>query len=115
MEVESASHLSELVMLVTGPVSGLAICVAILASIYKFVIKHGIPLARAGLEIHAQGMRDQNNALREMVTGHQKNLEVLISEMREDRKDFRAGLEAIDRRLSYIEGALGDRSGHSAR
>ena len=115
MEAESASHISELVMLVTGPVSGLAICVSILASIYKFVIKHGIPLARTGLEIHAKGMRDQNTALKEMVTGHQKNLEILISEMREDRKDFRAGLEAIDRRLSYIEGALCDRSGHPGR
>tara|TARA_Y100001938_G_scaffold79030_1_gene109195 strand:+ start:398 stop:739 length:342 start_codon:yes stop_codon:yes gene_type:complete len=113
MEAESASHLSELVMLLTGPVSGLAICVSILASIYKFVIKHGIPLARTGLEIHAKGMRDQNTALKDMVTGHQKNLEVLISEMREDRKDFRAGLDAIDRRLSYIEGALGDRGGRS--
>ena len=113
MEAESASHLSELVMLLTGPVSGLAICVSILASIYKFVIKHGIPLARTGLEIHAKGMRDQNTALKEMVTGHQKNLEVLISEMREDLKDFRAGLDAIDRRLSYIEGALGDRGGRS--
>ena len=90
MEAESASHISELVMLVTG-----------------------IPLARAGLEIHAKGMRDKNTALKEMVTGHQKNLEVLISEMREDRKDFRAGLDAIDRRLSYIEGALGDRGGRS--
>ena len=115
MEAESASHLSELVMLLTGPVSGLAICVSILASIYKFVIKHGIPLALTGLEIHAKGMRDQNTALKEMVTGHQKNLEILISEMREDRKDFRAGLEAIDRRLSYIEGALGDRGGHPTR
>jgi len=113
MEAESASHLSELVMLLTGPVSGLAICVSILASIYKFVIKHGIPLARTGLEIHAKGMRDQNTALKDMVTGHQKNLEILISEMREDRKDFRAGLDAIDRRLSYIEGALGDRGGRS--
>ena len=65
MEAESASHLSELVMLLTGPVSGLAICVSILASIYKFVIKHGIPLARAGLEIHAQGMRDQYSALKD--------------------------------------------------
>ena len=71
MEAESASHISELVMLVTGPVSGLAICVSILASIYKFVIKHGIPLARTGLEIHAKGMRDQNTALKEMVSGHQ--------------------------------------------
>jgi hypothetical protein len=113
MEAESASHLSDIVMLLTGPVSGLAICVSILASIYKFVIKHGIPLARTGLEIHAQGMRDQNAALKDMVTGHQKNLEVLIHEMREDRKDFRAGLEAIDRRLSYIEGALGDRPGRA--
>jgi hypothetical protein len=111
METESASHLSDIVMLLTGPVSGLAICVSILASIYKFIIKHGIPLARAGLEIHAKGMRDQNVALKDLINSNQKIVENLISEMKEDRKVFQAGLEGIDRRLSYIEGALGDRGG----
>ena len=100
-------------MLLTGPVSGLAICVSILASIYKFIIRHAIPLARTGLDIHAQGMRDQNSALRDLINSNQQNLEGILGEMKEDRKVFQAGLEGIDRRLSYIEGALGDRGGRA--